>query len=209
MTRSASQERHEKVWVNNGSIAEDNIVDCWADGHHQRYLVDRITGEKVCNVYEAYCISPKESKYRKSCRALFLNTVSAWFGMVFTHAGSGCKARFSKNTANKIASDKAITKSVVNGFSVEKHFEAAGTIKSIFEQAEYAGVYSDRKHDPNIIAVHRFQKDIVLSDGEKCFAFITVKEVKMDGMRIYTLELLKKKCPLQTQGNEEPRLLQA
>lgn len=50
---------------------------------------------------------------------------------------------------------------------------------------------------------------MTLSDGEKCFAFITVKEVKKDGMRIYTLELLKKKCPLQTQGNEEPRLLQA
>lgn len=209
MAEDTFQERHEKVWVKNGSIAENNIVDCWADGHHQRYLVDRITGKKVCNVYEAYCISPKESRCRKSCRAVFLDSVSDLFGMVFTHADSGCKARFSKNTANKIASDKAITKSVVNGFSVEKHFEAAGTIKSVFEQAAYAGMYSDRKHDPNIIAVHRFQKDMTLSDGEKCFAFITVKEVKKDGMRIYTLELLKKKCPLQTQGNEEPRLLQA
>ena len=109
---------------------------------------------------------------------------------------NGFKARFSKNTANKIASDKAITKSVVNGFSVKEHFEAATNIKNIFETADFIGTFPDSSNDPNILAIHRFQKEITLESRKKCVAYLTLKEVKKNGSRIYTQELLLKKYPL-------------
>lgn len=119
------------------------------------------------------------------------------------------KARFSKNTANKLASDKAITKSVVNGFLVEEHFEAAQNIKQIFEEADFVGTFSDGRTDPNILAIHRFQKLILLSSGKKCIAYLTLKEVKKEGNRIYTQELLLKNYPPHEAGELTSRGLQA
>ena len=186
-----------------------HLADFWMNGHHQRYWVSDDTGEKVADAYAVYRISPKESRLRNVSRAEFLMAVSVLFGTVFTNKHNDFKARFSKNTANKISSDKAITKSVVNGFTVENHFEVAKNIKAVFEQAEYIGMFDDKKHDPNVLAVHRFQKKIELSDGKGCFVFLMLKEVKKDGMRLYTFELMANKYPLRMQGNKEPRLLQA
>ena len=186
-----------------------HLADFWINGHHQRYWVSDETGEKVADAYAVYRISPKESRLRNISRAEFLTAVSVLFGTVFTNKHNDFKARFSKNTANKISSDKAITKSVVNGFTVENHFEVAKNIKAVFEQSEYIGMFDDKKHDPNVLAVHRFQKKIELSDGKGCFVFLMLKEVKKDGMRLYTFELMANKYPLRMQGNKEPRLLQA
>lgn len=148
-----------------------HLADFWINGHHQRYWVSDETGEKVADAYAVYRISPKESRLRNVSRAEFLTAVSVLFGTVFTNKHNDFKARFSKNTANKISSDKAITKSVVNGFTVENHFEVAKNIKTVFEQSEYIGMFDDKKHDPNVLAVHRFQKKIELSDGKGCFVF--------------------------------------
>ena len=124
-----------------------------------------------------------------------------------TNRNCELKARFSKNTANKIASDKAITKTVVNGFSVEEHFQAAYNIKQIFEESEYIGKFDDDSREPNIIAIHRFKKDFILTGGKECIAYLTLKEVKKDGTRIYTQELLlKKNVPCTRQGTVEPWL---
>lgn len=182
-------------------ITKNHLEDFWENGHHQKYWVNNITEEKVVNAYENYKISSSESRLRKTLRAEFLESVSSIFGIMFANKKNSFKARFSKNTANKISSDKAITKSVVNGFSVENHFEAAKNIKTIFETADFIGSFPDRRNDPNIIAIHRFQKDIELSDGKKCFVFLTLKEVKKNGMRVYTLELMLNEYPLQMQGS--------
>lgn len=176
------------------------LKEDWQGGHHRQFLVDQDTGAVVADAYEIYHISHAEHESRKECRASLLLALSHLFGTVLTNRKSGIKARFSKNTANKIASDKAITKSVVNGFSVEDHFEAAENIRQIFELAEFVGTFSDMDDDPNILAIHRFQQEIILSGGRKCVAYITLKQVKKDGSRIYTQELLLKKYPLHEAG---------
>lgn len=175
------------------------LKDEWQNGHHRQFWVDRATGAVVMDAYKNYRISHEEHFIRKKCRADLLKSVECLFGKVMTNK-NGFKARFSKNTANKIASDKAITKSVVNGFSVQNHFEAAENIKGIFETADFIGSFPDTSEDPNIIAIHRFQEEIELSSGRKCFAYLTLKEVKKDGSRIYTQELLLKKYPLHKAG---------
>ena len=177
----------------------------WCGGHHKRFLIDSDTGKIIADAYEVYRISSAESALRKKCRAELLACLEPLFGKVFTNSETGKKARFSKNTANKISSDKAITKTVVNGFSVKDHFEAAKNIKQIFEAAEFVGTFEDRSCDPNILAIHRFQKEIELSGKKSCIAYLTLKEVKKDGSRIYTQELLLKKYPLhERKGLEEP-----
>lgn len=63
------------------------------------------------------------------------------------------------------------------------------------------GTFPDKRNDPNIIAIHRFQKGITLSDGKHGFVFLTLKEVKKNGMRVYTIELMLNEYPLQKQGS--------
>lgn len=180
---------------------EDLILqDTWENGHHIQYWINKRTKEVVSNAYETYKISHKEHQERKKCRAELLLSLTSLFGKVLTNKDKGLKARFSKNTANKIGSDKAITKSVVNGFSVNDHFEAAENIKQIFEQAEFIGSFPDSSEDPNIISIHRLQKNIELSNGTKCIVFLTLKEVKKEGSRIYTQELLLNKYPPHEAG---------
>ena len=62
-------------------------------------------------------------------------------------------------------------------------------------------MFDDDSRDPNIIAIHRFKKDFILTGGKECIAYLTLKEVKKDGTRIYTQELLlKKMSPVQGRG---------
>ena len=176
------------------------LEDFWEEGHHRVFWVDKDSGERIADAFEVYRISYEEHLVRHACRQSLTNCLASLFGKVLTNKDANIKARFSKNTVSKIASDKAITKSVVNGFSVEEHFEAAENIKQIFEEAEYIGTFPDKKNDPNIISIHRLQKSIELSNCKKCVAYITLKEVKKDGNRIYTQELLLKKYPLHNAG---------
>jgi hypothetical protein len=176
------------------------LKDFWEEGHHKVFWVDNETGQLVGDACIVYRISYEEHLIRLRCRKSLIGCLSPLFGKVFTNLDSNIKARFSKNTVSKISSDKAITKSVVNGFSVEEHFEAAENIKQIFEMADYIDSFPDKKGDPNIVAIHRLQKDIELSNSKKCVAYITLKEVVKDGNRIYTQELLLNKYPLQDAG---------
>ena len=195
---SAEDTRTPDNWEE--KLKKCTLQDSWENGHHIQYWVDKNSYEIVANAYEIYKISHKEHFIRKKCRAELLLSLSPLFGKVLTNKEKSLKARFSKNTANKIASDKAITKSVVNGFTVENHFEAAENIRQIFEQAEFIGTFPDSAGDPNIISIHRFQKAIELSNGKNCIAYLTLKEVKKEGNRIYTQELLLNKYPPHEAG---------
>ena len=176
------------------------LKDFWEEGHHSVFWVDNNSGKIIADAFNVYHISYEEHLVRHACRQSLMLCLTSLFGKVLTNKDANIKARFSKNTVSKIASDKAITKSVVNGFSVEEHFEAAENIKQIFEQAEYIGSFPDKKKDPNIISIHRLQKNIELSNCKKCVAYITLKEVKKDGNRIYTQELLLNKYPPRNAG---------
>lgn len=163
----------------------------------------------VKNDYKNYVISKEEAEERKNERLKLDKDLSKYTSSVFTNIKTKIHVRFSKKSISKISSDKAITKSVVNGFSVKDHFEAAKNIKELFENAELFGKFKDRDNDPNIIAMYRFQIPVRLSSGNVGFAYITTKEVKIHGNRMYSIEILLNKKSLPLSKDERSRLIKS
>ena len=171
----------------------EKFLETFKDGHHEKYKIDE--NGNLLDAYKSYKITHTEYIARTELRKSLEEKLNPLFNYVFENKKCQMKVRFSKNSFGKITSDKAVTKSVVNGFSLQEHFETCEKIKEIFEEAEFVGSFPDRKNDPNIIAMHRLQKCVELSTGKKCFAYLTMKEVKKEGNRFYTMELLIKKYP--------------
>ncbi|EOB3230076.1 PBECR2 nuclease fold domain-containing protein [Campylobacter upsaliensis] len=96
----------------------------------------------------------------------------------------GFKGVFNLKSLSKMTSDKAIQKSVNNGFSKEEHLRAVLDIERLFKNANLAKTYNDEKGGKNVL-IHRFN-----SEFENANALITTKEsLDKDLNKIYTLEL--------------------
>lgn len=104
-----------------------------------------------------------------------------------TNKETGLQGVITTDEINKIASKKAVDKSVANGFSRDEHFTAAQDLKNLFENSKLKESHADNKHRENI-KVHRFIKDLHIND-KPAQAKITLFE-KIEGKnKIYTLEL--------------------
>jgi|GEM_PF-3137700 len=170
------------------------LKDEWENGHHRRVWIDCDTNAVVANAYDAYKVLHEEYLLRNEYRAILAEQVASFLNRIIVNEKHGIKVRFSKNSLGKVASDKAVTKSVVNGFSVQEHFEALADLRRIFETADFVGSFPDRNGDPNIVAMHRLQKEITLKSGRNALAYMTLKEVKKEGNRFYTMELILEEC---------------
>ena len=95
----------------------------------------------------------------------------------------GINATLSINSIGKMISDKAIQKSLDNGFSREEHLKAVLDIRPLFENAIRRESTQDKKG--NGIIIHRLESNI----DEKSLALITLKESQQHGRKIYTIEL--------------------
>ncbi len=96
----------------------------------------------------------------------------------------GFIAKISKNSIHKMTSDKAIQKSIDNGFSREEHLKAVENIKSIFENS----ILRESREDINKntdLTIHRLISKI----SNDSIALLTVKESKSHGNNLYTVEL--------------------
>lgn len=82
----------------------------------------------------------------------------------------------------KMTSDKAVAKSVANGFSEAEHFKAVEQVTKLFEKATKATSYTDPT-DTNL-TIHRYNAPF-----ENANALLTLKEYMQDGKRMYSLEL--------------------
>ncbi|EPP6631240.1 LPD23 domain-containing protein [Campylobacter upsaliensis] len=97
----------------------------------------------------------------------------------------GFKGVFNLKSLSKMTSDKAIQKSVNNGFSKEEHLRAVLDIERLFKNANLAKTYNDEKGGSESVIIHRFN-----SEFENANALITTKEsLDKDLNKIYTLEL--------------------
>ncbi|HDZ4961704.1 TPA: hypothetical protein RTH17_000700 [Campylobacter jejuni] len=94
------------------------------------------------------------------------------------------KARVSTTGLNKMTSDKAIQKSINNGFTLEEHFKAVNNIESLFKNARFITSETDKKASKDIKAIHRYVANLNNSQAK-----ITLKESYEHGHRIYSLEL--------------------
>ncbi|WP_199770111.1 putative barnase/colicin E5 family endoribonuclease [Helicobacter bilis] len=95
----------------------------------------------------------------------------------------GINATLSINSIGKMISDKAIQKSLDNGFSRAEHLKAVLDIRPLFENAIRRESTQDKKG--NGLIIHRLESNI----DEKSLALITLKESQQHGRKIYTIEL--------------------
>jgi hypothetical protein len=89
---------------------------------------------------------------------------------------------------DKILSQKAINKSLQNGFTKEQHYAVASKIAQIFEKAELIEEREDREGDANIKSVKELLSPVKLG-SKTVYADILAKESIEHGHRVYTLEL--------------------
>ena len=89
-----------------------------------------------------------------------------------------------------MGSAKEIEKSKDNGFSLDEHFEVAGNIISLYQTADLAEIRPSKEENPNIISIKRFVSPASFENGLEAYAFITVKESKEEGNRIYSVEVM-------------------
>lgn len=127
----------------------------------------------------------------KEKRKTLRKTLKAVMGKGIKNKETGIIATLSAAGINKMGSGKAIEKSKANGFSPDEHFEAAGNIKTLYENATLVAVHKDVKlpDNPNIVSIKRFVAQSSLKGARKFDALITVKESVQAGHRIYSIEL--------------------
>ena len=101
------------------------------------------------------------------------------------------KAILNRQGAYKMLSEKAVSKSVENGFTVQEHITAAASVLKLFTNAELLVSHSDQKGRAQFAAIERYGAPVILADGELAEAYITVRENTEHGRRIYSIELLE------------------
>lgn len=105
-----------------------------------------------------------------------------------TNKETGKVARITDKERNKISSEKALKKSLENGFTKEQHYKTGEHIKELFESANLRETHADSKGRPNIKEVYRFEKDLII-DNKEAVAKITMFEKIEGNNKIYSLEL--------------------
>lgn len=100
-------------------------------------------------------------------------------------------AQINSKQRNKMASDKALGKSVSNGFYKSEHFSVAKSIKNVWKYAALAKDGPDEKNGKPDVNIRRYVSAIKKGDS-LAFAWITAKKT-IHGIRIYSVELMDEK----------------
>ena len=89
----------------------------------------------------------------------------------------------------KLMSNAALQKSINNGFSMQQHFSAVASFKSLFESAKLQSIQDDRKGDDNV-KILRYISAFTYQ-GKNIKALLTIKHtLNIDIKRGYALELM-------------------
>lgn len=101
---------------------------------------------------------------------------------------SGIVARLSSTGIDKMLSDKAIQKSLDNGFTKEQHFNAVANIENLFKNSDFLRTEAPKNQSADIVGIHRYinAQDLQAQNAQ---ALITLKESIENGNRIYSVEL--------------------
>ena len=120
----------------------------------------------------------------KDIKHEFLQELKPYFNQVLENTDKN-KAYFNLKSLNKMMSDRAISKSVNNGFTREEHLEAVRNIKNLFENSKLVNSHTDNKNLEDNIIIHRYNAPF-----ENANALITAKEsLDKNKNKLYTLEL--------------------
>ena len=95
--------------------------------------------------------------------------------------------RLSKSSVGKLMSNDAVNKSIGNGYTREQHYAVASDIARLFKESVKLYEHADA-HGNKDVTMHRFATPLGTRED---VAYITVKESRIHGKRMYTVELIK------------------
>ena len=138
---------------------------------------------------EKFAYNTQETQSMKELRQQLNEILGKLINQDFTNKETGLVASISQREINKMSEQKAVNKSLDNGFTKEEHFEVAKDIAPLYENATLKAIHEDSKKRINVPNIYRFAIDISVN-GKDTNAKITAFE-KIEGKnRIYTIELL-------------------
>ncbi len=153
--------------------------------------------EKLKEVVESGDKAQNKIQLRQATKEI-LNTLK---NKEITHK-NGIVARVSSVGIEKMMSDKAIQKSLDNGFSISQHFNAVQNIETLFKNSDFLRTEAPKNQSKDIVGVHRYINTENLQE-QNAQALITLKESVENGNRIYSLELEELTHP--TNLNRSPK----
>ena len=130
-----------------------------------------------------FSVVPRETALEDARKA-----IDEMRGKEFTNKATGISARLSSAAKGKLISNRAAGKSIANGFSRGEHNSIAAKVGELFEGGVHAASRGDRGGDANIRAIRRFAAPVTFDGGRDAVAWITVKDTKQHGNRIYSVE---------------------
>ncbi|HEC1580291.1 TPA: hypothetical protein R1X62_000808 [Campylobacter upsaliensis] len=151
-----------------------DIIENYKDDFTQEY-------EKQ-NIRDFTLTSQTQKEQIYTQRQEIKNTLKAKINQAITNENTGEKAILTNKGISKMLSDKAISKSVDNGFSVSEHFEAVRVVDELFKRAKRA--FSKRDEKDKNLSIYHYNAPF-----KNANALMTLKEYKQNGKRIYSLEL--------------------
>ena len=111
-------------------------------------------------------------------------------GIDLVNLATGIVAQVNRRQRSKMLSNKALAKSIANGFTSPEHNAAAANIAALWKHAELYEVCPDRIGDVNLVAMKRFVCPFPLC-GRFAVAYLTAKESIRGEHKVYSLELFK------------------
>ena len=132
---------------------------------------------------------------------LILNAKS---GKDIVNQNDGRIAQISRKNIAKMTSDKAIQKSVDNGFTPQEHFKAVQEVDKLYQGAVFRETQKDTKNNDPALIIHRYEAELDNANG-----LITIKEsLDKNKNRIYSIELegLESKLSTKTHENKQSTL---
>ncbi|EQB3613442.1 PBECR2 nuclease fold domain-containing protein, partial [Campylobacter upsaliensis] len=151
-----------------------DIIENYKDDFTQEY-------EKQ-NIRDFTLTSQTQKEQIYTQRQEIKSTLKAKINQAITNENTGEKAILTNKGISKMLSDKAISKSVDNGFSREEHLRAVGVVDELFKRAKRA--FSKRDEKDKNLSIYRYNAPF-----KNANALMTLKEYKQNGKRIYSLEL--------------------
>ena len=134
----------------------------------------------------------QRTENKQALRIRLRTTLKFILNKSIINKNDGRIARISGVGIDKISSDKALNKSLLNGFTQEEHFKAGENIKELFENSTYNRSEKAKNNSIDIVAIHRYITLFQINDKDT-EALITLKESVEHGNRIYSLELMELK----------------
>ncbi|MDR0485349.1 MAG: hypothetical protein LBH29_01325 [Elusimicrobiota bacterium] len=163
-----------------------------ADGENSRIKEAENTANKEA---KEVLMNPVKIAERFITLQKVINSLKKLAGKEIKNIQTGITAQVNSIQIHKIVSNKAVEKSILNGFTRNQHYLAASVIDKLFENAILKETTKDKNNDVNIKSIKRFNAITEFENEagktEKGIAYLTLKESIKAGHRIYSIELQK------------------